>query len=342
MTRVQNGWFRQQIQASTNNPNLQLLKNTINNGLNNLKDKFIAINKTLEEYANLIYTQKLEIDGVEKDGGLDTLIIDINKLRDTINDMLIQNQSNGMTLQDSANTLLSNVESLTTASNEAATSLGETATILDEITKNITDNTNNVIEMASYGNNVKDSVSKGQDLANRTTEAMDKINDEVTAINESIGVIDQIAFQTNILSLNAAVEAATAGEAGKGFAVVAGEVRNLASRSSDAANDIKTLVQNATEKASNGKTISTEMIDGYVLLNDSISKTLELISNVELATKEQQKGIEQVNNTIAELDKQTQQNASISNKTNDIAIQTQSIAKDIVDDVNNKEFIGKK
>ena len=109
-----------------------------------------------------------------------------------------------------------------------------------------------------------------------------------------LGVIDQIAFQTNILSLNAAVEAATAGEAGKGFAVVAQEVRNLASRSAEAANEIKALVGTATQKANDGKKISDEMIKGYEELNENITQTISLINDVEAASKEQQTGIEQI------------------------------------------------
>jgi methyl-accepting chemotaxis protein len=170
---------------------------------------------------------------------------------------------------------------------------------------------------------------------------MDDINVEVTSIKEAISVIDQIAFQTNILSLNAAVEAATAGEAGKGFAVVAGEVRNLASRSAEAANEIKVLVENATHKADDGKNIADEMIEGYNHLNDSITKTLNLISGVEIASKEQLGGIEQINTAVTELDQQTQQNANVANMTKDIAVQTQSIAYEIADDTNQKEFIGK-
>ena len=106
--------------------------------------------------------------------------------------------------------------------------------------------------------------------------AMDEINKEVSSINEAIEVIDQIAFQTNILSLNAAVEAATAGEAGKGFAVVAQEVRNLASRSAEAAKEIKNIVEIATSKANEGKGIANSMKDGYTELNKKINETLAL------------------------------------------------------------------
>ena len=142
--------------------------------------------------------------------------------------------------------------------------------------------------------------------------------------------------------LNAVVEAATVGEAGKGFAVIAQEVRNLASRSAEAANEIKTLVENAKTKVNNGKQIADKMIKGYTSLNESISKTLELISDVESASRKQQKGIKQINDAVTKLDQQTQQNVSVANITKDIAIQTQQIARDIVNDANEKEFIGKK
>ncbi|MFY4820293.1 methyl-accepting chemotaxis protein, partial [Aliarcobacter butzleri] len=171
--------------------------------------------------------------------------------------------------------------------------------------------------------------------------AMDEINNQVNLINDSISVIDQIAFQTNILSLNAAVEAATAGEAGKGFAVVAQEVRNLASRSAEAAREIKAIVENATSKANEGKEIANNMIEGYKELNINISETINLIGDIQNASKEQLLGIEQINDAVNSLDRQTQQNAMIASQTNDIAIVTEKIAKLVVKDANAKEFIGK-
>ena len=341
MDRVVKGLYNETIQGHTSNKSLELFKDSVNNMITGTKQNFSDINKILEEYAHLDYRNKLVLKNIEEGGVFELLVKDINKLKDAITNMLIDNKQNGLTLQDSSTTLLSNVNNINTSSNKAAVALEETSASLEEITSNISNNTQNVIQMAKYGNDVKNSISKGQNLANQTTKAMDEINTEVTEINDAISVIDQISFQTNILSLNAAVEAATAGEAGKGFAVVAQEVRNLASRSADAANEIKALVQNATNKANNGKKIADEMIDGYTDLNKSISQTLELISSVESASKEQQSEIEQINNAITSLDRQTQQNASTTTATKDIAIQTQNIAQIIVNDVNEKEFIGK-
>jgi methyl-accepting chemotaxis protein len=341
MARVSNGWYSQKITKSTSNQQLNILKNNINTMIDNTKQRFISINELLREYAGQNFTKDLVLDGIEKDGVFDIFIKDLNTLKSSICTMLVANKSNGLTLQNSSNTLLSNVDNLNSASNEAAASLEETAAAIEQITSNISNTTSNVIKMAQFAQELTSEANNGQNLANKTTLSMDEINDEVTAINEAISVIDQIAFQTNILSLNAAVEAATAGEAGKGFAVVAQEVRNLASRSADAANEIKVLVTNAIDKANGGKKIANEMINGYEHLNQSITNTIELISDIEASSKEQQTGIEQINNVVTELDQQTQQNANVASQTKTIAEQTQEIATTIIDDANEKEFVGK-
>ena len=176
--------------------------------------------------------------------------------------------------------------------------------------------------MSALSFNVTKSVKEGEELANQTTTAMDEINTQVNLVNEAISVIDNIAFQTNILSLNAAVEAATAGEAGKGFAVVAQEVRNLASRSAEAAKEIKDIVELATKKANEGKEIANSMLEGYKDLNSNVSQTVTLISDIEMASKEQLLGIEQINDAVNNLDAQTQQNAMVSNQINDLSRET--------------------
>ena len=341
MGRVKNGWYMQEITLSTSNEQLSLLKENINDMIRSTKNRFKIINKLLQEFSNQNYINKLELHNIEKNGVFDIFTREINTLRDSVTTMLIENKENGLTLDKSSNILMKNVNTLNVNSNESAAALEETAAALEEIRGNISSNTNNVIKMSKFATSLTSSAQDGEDLATQTTSSMTEIDKEVNAINEAISVIDQIAFQTNILSLNAAVEAATAGEAGKGFAVVAQEVRNLASRSAEAANEIKALVQNATNKANQGKIIANKMIEGYHGLNNNISKTIEIISDIEMASKEQKLGIDQINDAVSSLDQKTQQNAIIASQTHDVAIQTDSIAKIVVSKADEKIFEGK-
>ena len=342
MSRVNNGWYSQLIEKSTINASLEEFKNNVNKMIKSTKERFEEVDTVLEDYTKLNYTKNLQLKPSDEKGGVfERLVIGINTLQSSITQMLIDNKSNGLTLDESSDILLANVDKLNISSNEAAANLEETAAAIEEITSNIRFNTENISKMATLSTEVIASATSGEKLANETTVSMDEINTQVNMINEAITVIDQIAFQTNILSLNAAVEAATAGEAGRGFAVVAAEVRNLASRSAEAAKEIKTIVENATAKANDGKKISADMIDGYKKLNENISHTTNLISDIQNASKEQLLGIEQINDAVNSLDQQTQKNAAVAAQTHDVASITDQIAKLIVNDANEKEFLGK-
>jgi methyl-accepting chemotaxis protein len=341
MKRVGHGWYSQQIEKSTNNPTLELLKQNINAMISDTKNNFVKVNTILEEYAAYDYRNELVMDNIEKGGVFELLLNDINKLRNAITSMLTDNKSNGLTLKKSSDVLIENVNVLNSSSNEAAARLEETAAALEEVTGTISTNTNNVAKMNGYATTLTQSANVGHDLANQTMKAMDDINEQVNTITEAITIIDQIAFQTNILSLNAAVEAATAGEAGKGFAVVAQEVRNLASRSAEAAKEIKDLVEHATAKANEGKTITSKMIEGFNDLNENIEQTTLLIKDVDNASKEQKTGIEQINDAVNQLDQQTQQNANVATQTKEVADITTTISNTIVQNADEKEFVGK-
>jgi len=337
VAHIEEGDVSYSVNATTVNQSLNELKTIFNNMLNTLRTKVATdlreVTSILEECSKKEFTKKINDNG--------EFAVRINNLIDIINQMLVENMKNGITLDESSDVLLSNVDTLNENSTQAAAALEQTAAALEEVTSNVSNTTQSVIQMANYAKEVVESTKEGEKLANQTTKAMDEINIEVTSISEAISVIDQIAFQTNILSLNAAVEAATAGEAGKGFAVVAQEVRNLAARSAEAAKEIKDLVEKATLKANSGKTIADDMISGYTRLNTSINSTIELIEIVETASKEQQIGVVQINDAINSLDKQTQENANIAAQTKEVAIKTDEISKTVVDNATKSSFIGK-
>ncbi|MGJ0361060.1 methyl-accepting chemotaxis protein [Aliarcobacter cryaerophilus] len=342
MNRVSNGWYSQLIEANTINQPLNDFKNNVNSMIVTTKERFKKIDEILQSYINYDYRPVLEAEKDDEIGGvLERLVYGINELQNAIVKMLKNNLQNGMTLEKSSQILIKNVDILNLSSNSAAASLEQTAAALEEINATVINNTNNVVQMSKYSNEVNNSAKKGQEMAKNTATAMEDITNQVMNINEAILVIDQIAFQTNILSLNAAVEAATAGEAGKGFAVVAQEVRNLATRSAQAAREIKNIVELATLKTNEGKEISNLMISGYRELLDNIEKQAVMIREISNSSKEQESGISQINNAVNQLDQQTQQNASIASKTQDIALQTDTLSKEIVKEVLEKRFIGK-
>ena len=329
-----------EIKTHASNPEINNLANIVNNLLASLNYNFQRIAKSLDAYSKDSYEVRINSKG-KTTGEIKKLFDQVDYLGSTLTRLSTQNLKNGLALQQTSQVFAKNVQQLNVSSQNQAQSLNETSESLSDVTKNIQNTTQNSKEMAMYANDVTKSSTEGETLAKNTAEAMDIINEKVNAINESITVIDQIAFQTNILSLNAAVEAATAGEAGKGFAVVAGEVRNLASRSAEAAKEIKDLVESATDQASSGRDIANNMIDGYTKLNSNISKTTQLIESVANDSSIQKEKIEQINETILKLDKVTQENAQIASETNIVAQQASDIAEAIVVDAGGKKFDGK-
>ena len=337
--KMSKGNFTARISLNANNPRLNHLRSELNELAQILDKNVNVIINALDEYTNNNFMGRVNEQGLHFD--LSRLAQGTNHLVNAITEILVENILNAHALNESSNELMVSVDILNRNFTQAAAALEETSAAVEEITGNIKGNTESVIQMASYANHLSSSANEGKALAMQTTTAMDQINSQVIAINDAITVIDQIAFQTNILSLNAAVEAATAGEAGKGFAVVAQEVRNLATRSAEAAKDIKNLVGEATLKANEGKSISYKMIQGYTALNEYVNKTLELISDVETASKEQTLGMTQINDAVNSLDRQSQQNASIANTTYEVAKNTSLIAKRVIDNANEKEFESK-
>ncbi|MGE4517510.1 MAG: methyl-accepting chemotaxis protein [Arcobacteraceae bacterium] len=325
-----------QINTEANNASINNLTTIINSLLNSLNYNVNRVLKTLDAYSQDNFNARINSSG-KTSGEVKQLFKQVDFLGETLVRLSSQNLKNGMALQEKSKIFANNVDKLAASSNNQKASLEEATKNLNVVLQKTNETTSNAKLMEQYALDVTQSSQKGEALANKTNIAMDEINQKVSTINEAIEIIDQIAFQTNILSLNAAVEAATAGEVGKGFAVVAQEVRNLASRSAEAAKEIKNLVQNATVQTSLGKEIATQMKDEYLILNENITNTTEIIKKVTNDSQEQNINLANINAMIENINNETKNNAKIANDTNIVAKEANEIAQKIVEDAGGKE-----
>ena len=194
---------------------------------------------------------------------------------------------------------------------QTASNLEETASAMEELTATVRDSASSAGHASDLANSAAQVAQRGGDAVAQVVTTMDEINHASHKIADIIGVIDGIAFQTNILALNAAVEAARAGEQGRGFAVVASEVRSLAGRSAEAAREIKQLINASVEKVENG---SRQVQDAGATMGEivsSVQRVNDIIQEISTAASEQSKGINQVNSAVVQLDQMTQQNAAL-------------------------------
>ncbi|MBI4290812.1 MAG: MCP four helix bundle domain-containing protein [Betaproteobacteria bacterium] len=194
---------------------------------------------------------------------------------------------------------------------EQASSLEETASSMEELTSTVKQNAENARQANQLAIGASEVAVKGGSVVSQVVETMSSINESSKKIVDIIGVIDGIAFQTNILALNAAVEAARAGEQGRGFAVVASEVRNLAQRSAAAAKEIKALIGDSVDKVGAGTKLVDEAGKTMEEIVASVKRVTDIMGEITAASQEQSAGIEQVNQAITQMDEVTQQNAAL-------------------------------
>jgi methyl-accepting chemotaxis protein len=194
---------------------------------------------------------------------------------------------------------------------QQAVSLERTATSMEQLTSTVKQNADNAKQASALANNASEIASTCGDVVSRVVTTMGEINDSAKSIGDIIGVIDGIAFQTNILALNAAVEAARAGEQGRGFAVVAGEVRSLAQRSAAAAKEIKTLINTSLERVANGSHLAKDAGQTMDAVVKAVKRVTDIMGEISAASSEQSAGIEEVNRAVTQMDAGTQQNAAL-------------------------------
>jgi len=202
-------------------------------------------------------------------------------------------------------------QDLSSRTEEQASSLEQTAASMEGLTTTVRQNADNAVQANQLAKQASAVAVRGGDVVGRVVDTMESINTSSRRIVDIIGVIDGIAFQTNILALNAAVEAARAGEQGRGFAVVASEVRSLAQRSAAAAREIKGLIEDSVAEIDAGSSLVTEAGRTMEEIVDSVRRVTNIMGEISAASQEQTAGIDQINQAVTQMDEVTQQNAAL-------------------------------
>jgi methyl-accepting chemotaxis protein len=214
-------------------------------------------------------------------------------------------------IQTASSEIASGSSDLSNRTEQTASNLQETASSMEQLTGNVAQSADAARQANQLATSAADVAHRGGEVVAKVVATMDDIHASSRKIADIIGVIDGIAFQTNILALNAAVEAARAGDQGRGFAVVAGEVRSLAQRSAEAAREITGLIGTSVAKVGTGSRLVQEAGSTMTEIVASVQRVSDIIGEITAATAEQSSGIGQINGAIAQLDQMTQQNAAL-------------------------------
>lgn len=268
----------------------------------------VEAQRVVEALAEGNLTERMEGDF---EGAFAMLRDQMNKTVDTLRDTVVRMDEASGAIGTAASDIAEGNANLNKRTQEQSSALEETAASLEEMTATVKQNAANAMQANQLAASARDAAEKGGQVVGSAVSAMTAITESSKKVADIIGVIEQIAFQTNMLALNAAVEAARAGDQGRGFAVVAAEVRNLAQRSAAAAKEIKGLIQDSQEKVDQGAKLVNRSGETLQEIVGSVKKVSDIVGEINAASDEQATGIEQINQAVTQMDKSTQQNAAM-------------------------------
>jgi len=255
-------------------------------------------------------TVQIDVDDRGKDETT-MLLRDLQQMTQNLHSVVSRVREGAHEITAASQQILAGNEDLSKRTEDQASSLTQTASAMEELTATVRQNADNAQQANTLAMTAANVATRGGEIVSQVVTTMDSINDSSKKVEDIIGVIDSIAFQTNILALNAAVESARAGEAGRGFAVVASEVRSLAQRSAQAAREIKELITASVSATAEGNRLVGETGETMTEIVASIQRVTDIMGEITAASQEQTSGIEQVNDAVSNMDQVTRQNATL-------------------------------
>ncbi|MBE5317179.1 MAG: PAS domain-containing protein [Xanthomonadales bacterium] len=285
-----------------------LVSTSLNALLDQVESSIREIRRVLSGLAHGDLSNRISVDMVGVFGDIKN---DANATVDSLREIVGEIQGAVRAINSAAGEIASGNADLSSRTEQQAASLEETAASMEELTSTVRQNAENARSANQLSIGAADVAERGGHVVSQVVTTMGEINAQSRKIEDIIGVIDGIAFQTNILALNAAVEAARAGEQGRGFAVVAGEVRTLAQRSAAAAREIKGLISETVQKVGSGSQLVDSAGATMAEIVASVKRVTDIMGEISAASAEQTAGIEQVSNTVTHMDETTQQNAAL-------------------------------
>ena len=308
VSQAKDGDLSQRIPLEGKTGSIETLCSGINELIKNTSASLTDVAHVLEALAKGDLTHKITSDYQGVFGQLkDNTNITVDKLTEIVSNI----RSGTGSIDTASKEIAAGNNDLSQRTEEQSSSLEETASSMEELTATVRQNSENANQANQLAIGASEVAVKGGDVVSQVVTTMSEINDSSKKIVDIIGVIDGIAFQTNILALNAAVEAARAGEQGRGFAVVATEVRTLAQRSAAAAKEIKGLIDDSVSKVDEGNELVDQAGKTMDDIVQSIKRVTDIMSEISAASLEQSEGIEQVNQAVTSMDEVTQQNAAL-------------------------------
>jgi methyl-accepting chemotaxis protein len=302
------GDFTARIDESTKKDFFLTLAEGLNSLLNTTESGLNDITQVLRAISQGDMTERVTAD---YQGTFEELKDGCNDTAEKLSEMLGQIREAAATINDAATEIAQGNADLSSRTEEQASSLEETASSMEELTGTVRLNSENATQANSLASEASTVAIEGGNIIAKVVDTMSSIDESARKISDIIGVIDGIAFQTNILALNAAVEAARAGEQGRGFAVVASEVRTLAQRSANAAKDIKELISDSVNKVEAGNVLVNQSGDTMDKVVTSIKRVNDIMSEIAAASAEQATGIDEIGKAVTQMDEVTQQNAAL-------------------------------